>query len=439
MIADADLARTLAAAAALLCAAFLVGTLFERLRQPRVIGEIVGGLLLGPTVLGAIAPDAQQWLIPPPGAHSSALGLLQQLGLLLLMFCAGGEMRTRLHRRERREVAAIAVVGIVVPALVAAVVLAVVPLHQYWGPSANTASFVLVTCVAFAVTSIPVISRIMDDLGILRTPFARKVLGVAVIEDVIVYVALAIAVAIAAPHGSSTFGLSHWMGINPGSGSDIAVHVTATGVLLAVTLTLGRPLLRLVSRLTQATLPQGNPLTSRLVVLIVATLLALVLGVETYLAAFAAGIAVARASTELGAANQEVVKRFSFAFFVPIYFGLVGATLDLRHGFDAAFFVGFLLLACLVKGVSVYLGARAGGSSVTGARDLAVALNARGGPGIVLATVAYGAGIVNRQYYAVLVLLAVITSMVAGAYLARRPKAVFETEREAAPAVLSSS
>src|SRR5581483_4959710 len=114
--------------------------------------------------------------------------------------------------------------------------------------------------------------------------------------------------------------------------------------------------------------------------------------------------------------------QFAFAFFIPIYFAVVGLQLDLLHGFPVLFFLGYLAFACAVKAVSVYAGARVGGQRHTSAVNLAVAMNARGGPGIVLASVAYGAGIINQSFYAVLVLLAIITSLVAGSWLARVPR-----------------
>jgi len=129
-------------------------------------------------------------------------------------------------------------------------------------------------------------------------------------------------------------------------------------------------------------------------------------------AAFAAGIAV-------GAAIASI-EGFSFAFFIPIYFAIVGLRLDLLHGFSIAFFLLFLLLACAIKAGSVCLGARLAGETSGSSVNLAVALNARGGPGIVVASVAYAAGIIGQPFYAALVMLAIVTSLLAGSWLARR-------------------
>jgi Kef-type K+ transport system membrane component KefB len=105
-----------------------------------------------------------------------------------------------------------------------------------------------------------------------------------------------------------------------------------------------------------------------------------------------------------------------------VYFAIVGLQLDLFRSFDPLFFVIYLFFACLVKAASVYAGARIAGEGQEASLNLAVAMNARGGPGIVLASVAFGAGIIDQPFYAVLVLLAIITSFIAGSWLERVPR-----------------
>src|SRR5437762_3038599 len=113
--ADIDLARLLVGLAVLLIAAHGMGSLFARLGQPPAIGEIAGGILLGPTALAAIAPKVQQWIFPSSGMPAAALGAVYQLGMLLLMFAAGAEMRRLLQRNAVRTVGLIAGFGMVLP------------------------------------------------------------------------------------------------------------------------------------------------------------------------------------------------------------------------------------------------------------------------------------------------------------------------------------
>lgn len=129
--------------------------------------------------------------------------------------------------------------------------------------------------------------------------------------------------------------------------------------------------------------------------------------------------------------------RFALASFIPIYFAVVGLQLDLRHGFSLLLFVGYLGYACAVEAISVYAGTRLDGQRPATALNLAVATNARGGPGIVLASITYGAVIINQSFYAVLVLLAIATSLLAGSWA--RPGSAPPAARRAAASVRPSN
>jgi Kef-type K+ transport system membrane component KefB len=154
--------------------------------------------------------------------------------------------------------------------------------------------------------------------------------------------------------------------------------------------------------------------------MLAATVLAQSIDVVPLFGAFVAGIVVGSAEGTTGAeAARATIRGFSFAFFIPLYFAIVGLRLDLLHEFEPLFFILFLSVACIVKFASVWVAARWAGESSDGARNLGVALNARGGPGIVLASVAFDAAIIDQGFYAVLVMLAIVTSLIAGSWLGR--------------------
>jgi len=415
-----ELARLLLAITALLVAAHAVGYLAHRFGQPRVIGEIVGGLLLGPTVLGAIAPGLHDQVFPASGPVPLVLDAMYQLGLLLLMFSAGSEIRSSFQADERRTVAAVTVTGMVVPFLVGLGFVTLLPEGAHVGTAGDRTAFVLVFALAIAVTSIPVISRIMFDLGILETAFARIVLAVAVLEDVAIYVLLAIALGLVAGGSGEGVGLPALLGLEPGSAASIGFHVAATLAFLGVALWVGPPIYRSMLRFRFNVVKRGSAIAFQIVFMLAVTMVAVALDVVPLLGAFVAGIVVSSAEATTGAeAARETIRSFSFAFFIPLYFAIVGLRLDLLDGFEPVFFLLFLLVACVAKYASVWIGARWAGESRSGAHNLGVALNARGGPGIVLASVAFDAGIVDGGFYAVLVMLAIVTSLVAGSWLGR--------------------
>ena len=419
-LAKGDIAHILLALALLLLAAHVVGSLFVRFRQPRAIGEVVGGLVLGPTLLGEFAPKVQAWLFPTGGVTATVLLTVAQLGLMLLMFMTGTEIRKVFHRRERKTIGAVFLTGMILPFVAGVVILQVINQKALWGPNGSTASFLLVFAIAMAVTSIPVISRIMHDLGILDTAFARVVLGVAVLEDIVLYVVLAIAVGYAGGKAGSVFGLPAALGIEGGTGPDMIYHALATLGFMALCLLGGPPLYRWLSSLRGNLVQRANPIGYQFIFMILITIGGLFLGVEAFFGAFVAGLVVGRAEPDSEA--TLAIKSFSLAFFIPIYFAMIGFGLDLIHGFSPVFFLGFLIAACTIKALSVYVGARAAGETNGSSWNLAVAMNARGGPGIVVAATALAAGIIDKPFYAVLVLLAIVTSLVAGAWLERVPR-----------------
>lgn len=429
-----QVARFLLALALLALAAHGLGSAFARFRQPRVVGEILGGLLLGPTVLGLL-PGVEHYLFPTSGATATVLGSINELGLLLLLFCAGTEIRSSIRRDELRTVGSVFASGMVLPFLVGLAMVAMFNQRAYWGPLGSHTSFLLVFAISMAVTSIPVISKIMLDLGLMGGRFSRIVLGVAVIEDLVLYVVLAVALGIVGRKNAALFGLPKALHIPPGSGADLAYHCVVTVAFLVLFVVAGSAAYRrlAVSRLNLVS--RYSPAAFQLLTMLAACLASAFLGVEVFFGAFVAGIVVGRglAQRDDGAPLQQVaalegaqavdaIRRFSLAFFIPIYFAIVGLTLDLRHGFPFGFFVVFLVIACLVKAASVYLGARAAGERPRMATHLSVAMNARGGPGIVIASTAFAAGIINQGFYGVLVLLAVVTSLAAGAWLDRVPR-----------------
>ena len=387
--------------AVLLTSAHLLGYLFARLRQPRVIGEILAGILLGPFVLGRIpfyTSGLQLDLDAVP--KRAALELLYQLGLLLLMFLSGAETKALFQKHERKQIAWLTSVGTVLPFFVMLSLASIIPLAWFMGEKQNRTSLVLVMSIAVAVTSIPVISRIFFDLKILHTRFARLVLGVAVLEDIGLWAVLAVATALAGSTGMQQ--------------KSIALHIILTIVYFVLGLTLAPRAIKRISKSRFNMLANNSPVTFTLLIVFSYVAVAGLLDVNLVFAAFLAGFAVSR--KRLGDA-LETISRFSFALFIPVYFALVGYRLIFGKSFSITMLLAFLAGACLLKLIAVALGAHLGGFRGLDVVNLAVATNARGGPGIVLASVAYEAGIISAAFYTTLVLVAVLTSQAAGAWL----------------------
>lgn len=390
----------------LLALARILGNLFSRLRQPRVVGEILAGTLLGPSLLGHFAPTLASAILPQHGAaqtpFATVLAFLYNFGLLLLMFASGAETKGLFNREDRREVAWLGAVGTGVPFLLALGVGGFLPLGRLTGPAGGRTPLLLVVSIGVAVTSIPVISKILHDLGILHTRFARLVLGVAVIEDIVLWAVLAIATALAKS------------GTVPQR--EIAAHIAATVIYFGIGLLAAPKVLRRLSTAKWNFLATSSPIAYVIVVLLAYVGIASLFDISLVFAAYLAGYGIA-SGRDYQAHPIASVTDFSFAVFIPIYFAVVGYKLDLSKSFSLGMVAVFLVGSSLMKLFSAGLGARIAGFGPRDCINLAAALNARGGPGIVLASVAFDAGIINANFYTTLVIVAVLTSQAAGAWL----------------------
>lgn len=412
-----ELARLFAALLLLFVVARCVGRVFVYFHQPRVIGEIVGGLLLGPTFLSSLFPAMSRMVFPSAGFVPGALSVVSQLGLILLMFTSGTELRSFLQRGERKIVAVLTATGMILPFFAGLILVLIVDTQQQEGPAGNRTAFILVFACAIAVTSIPVISRIMMDLKILHTKFARIVLTTAVFEDVILYVVLAVALGLVSQ--GNEMSLAAFLGPSFNTSLKPIHHLLITFLFFALVLVIGPVVLRRFLRVRFWRSARVNSLVLQLLFLFVVVGLSILLGVTPVFGAFAAGIVAGRMGDESELEARETLKWFSLASFIPIYFAIVGFRLDLIQNLSLSFLLFFLLASCLIKGLSIYTGARAAGKPHAGALNLAFALNARGGPGIVIASLAFDAGIISQGFFAILVLTAVLTSLIAGSWLGR--------------------
>lgn len=399
---DLELRQFLLAVVGLLAAAHFVGYLFQRFGLPRVIGEIVGGLLLGKTGLGLVLPDVHVWLFHGFSAEPKLLSALYWIGLILLMFTSGFSVSRHEGGPERRLFAWLVAGTTVLPFMAGWLATKAFDFSPYLGASGDATALALVVSIAVAVTSIPVISRIFIDLGIAETPFARLVLSTAIAHDIILWAALAVATGL--------------VGGTAPDGGAIAFIVVKT-LLFFVLSALGGPrLLGLMTGNRYNLVRKASAVGWVLVICFLLAALASLLEVNVVFGALVAGILFGAArEPEIEQARGRITE-FAFAFFVPFYFAMVGFKLNLVAEFDLLFTLGFIAFCTACQLAATVLSARAAGKGWESALNLAVAMNARGGPGIVLATVALEYGIINGVFYATLVMLAVLTSLAAGTW-----------------------
>jgi Kef-type K+ transport system membrane component KefB len=271
------------------------------------------------------------------------------------------------------------------------------------GPNGNRTSLTIILAVGVAVTSVPVVSKIFADLKILHTRFARLVLGVAVLEDIVLWLALAVATAAAGKAALEPRALSY--------------HLLVTVVFFILGLTIVPRVIKRLNKSRFNVLARHSPTGYALAVLLAYCVIAGSLDISLVFAAFLAGFAVVHKKRQLFAEALDAIGKVSFAFFIPVYFAMVGLKLDLIRGVSLGMMLAFIAGTCVVKVCSVALAGRFAGFRGLDLINLAITTNARGGPGIVLASVAFDAGIISSKFYTTLVVAAILTSQIAGAWL----------------------
>jgi Kef-type K+ transport system membrane component KefB len=319
------------------------------------------------------------------------------------MFISGFEIKGTFNREDQKNATAFLLGATIVPFIIGLTITRFYNFNSYAGSNSNLFSLSIIIGIAVAVTSIPVISKIFLDLKIMRSRFARIVLTIATVEDSILYAGLAIATGIAGA-------------LAPSLGT-IAYTVIATFAFFIAGLFLVPRILFRLSRSRLNVIMESSHSRFALFLCFLFVAIASVLGVNIVFGAFLAGIAIGTLPPGMFAQAAESIRKISLATFTAAYFAIVGLQLDLIHQFDVVMFIGFLVLSSALKSFGALFVGKIIRKDWLTSLNFAFALNARGGPGIVLATVAFGAGLISEPFFVTLVLAAIITSLIAGYWL----------------------
>jgi Kef-type K+ transport system membrane component KefB len=383
--------------ALLLAVARLAGAVARRAGLPSVVGEILGGVLLGPSVLGLLAPSLQASLFSAD--QLAGVQVVGMLGLITLMLVTGIETDLHLVLRRKREAIALAAGGFVGPMLIGLAIGWLLPAHLH-GPRGGTGSFMAFVAVATSISAVPVIAKVLLELKLTRRDIGQLILSVAMLIDTVAWVVV-----------SSAEGLSR-----DASGRGVALAVAAPVVVVGVAWLAGRPLVaRLYEHVTDFAPTGTAQLTLTLVLGLGGAALAAATGLEPILGAFVAGLLVT-AAPHFRREVAHQLEGFVGAVLAPVFFALSGMRLDLGRLADPTLLAiaGLILAGTLVGKFSGVWAAGALTRLSTGERTaVATALCAKGAMGLVVATIGHGTGAIGDDMYSVLVLVSLVTSIAA--------------------------
>jgi len=390
----------------MLACAVAGGHVLRRLGQPAVLGEMLGGILLGPTLFGALAPDLWQGLFNASPAVSVAREAAIKLGMLFFLFVAGLEVNVSDLRRLGRRAAFIGLVGTVLPILAGVALVYAVP-ASFWGPLAHSQRLALALFVGMnlANSANPVIARVLMDLGLLDKEFGTVVMTATIVDDLVNWTLFAIVLGQLAPPTAA----------GAASGADLGTGIVLVLLFCAGVLAIGRWLgPRALHWLRARASWPASFIMATTVAVLLASMAAEKLGVHAFLGAFLVGAALGGLEEERHEAH-DAIAHFALSFFAPIYFVSMGMSADFVTAFDAPLVLLVVAVACVSKMGAVVLGARLAGLRAD--REtwaIAFALNARGATGIILAGVGREHGVIDDRLFVAMVVMAIITSLLSG-------------------------
>jgi len=386
------LPHVLLALAVILVAARVVGLVFRRLGQPPVVGEVLAGILLGPSLLGRVSPAALAYLLPPQVAPF--LGIIAQVGIILFMFLVGVELDPGLMRNRTQATVAISHASIIVPFVLGA--LLALPLYPRLATrDVPFTAFALFLGVSMSITAFPVLARILTDRGIQRTRLGVMALTCAAVNDVTAWCLLAFVVSVVRAQSGSAL---------------VTVLLTAgyVGLLLGV----ARPVVERLVRVVDHRGTTQGVMTVTFVALLLSALITEAIGVHAIFGAFVLGVLVphdSRIARQLRAQLEGLV----LVLLLPAFFAFTGlrTQVGLVHGAGWLLCGLIILVASLGKFGGSAAAARLTGLSWHDAASLGVLMNTRGLVELIVLDIGLDLHVLSPALFAMLVLMALATTM----------------------------
>lgn len=376
-----------------------LGELMQRIGQPSVIGELLAGLLLGPSLFGWLWPAAQSAIFPSAPEQKAMIDGMAQFGILLLLLLTGMETDLKLVRKVGRAAISISITGIVVPFACGFALGQMLPESLLPHPEQRlVASLFLGT--ALSISSVKIVAVVVREMNFMRRNVGQIIVATAVIDDTIGWIIIAIIFSLAS-RGS----LDIW---------SVAQAVLGTLAFLAISFTIGRRLVFQLIRWANDHLVSSAAVISVILLLMCGMALTThLLGVHTVLGAFIAGVLVGE-SPILTKQIDERLRGLISGLFMPVFFGLAGLSTDLTALNDPTLLLltgALVLIASLGKFGGAFLGGAFGGLSRQESFALASGMNARGSTEVIIATIGLSMGVLSQNLFSMIVTMAILTTM----------------------------
>ncbi|MBN4667869.1 cation:proton antiporter [Pandoraea nosoerga] len=404
----------------LVLAGRLLGEVMQRLRQPAVMGQLLAGVLLGPSIFGALLPAWQHAVFPDNETQKKMLDAVSELGVLLLLLSTGLETDLGLVRRMKRMAIFASAGGMILPFVCGFALGWHLPDALLPHPEARLVTSLFLG-TALSISSVKVVAMVIREVDYLRRNIGQIILAAAILDDTTGWIIIA---AIAGLGASGSIDVGH-----------LSFSLGGTVLFIALCFTVGKRAVAVAIRWTNDRFTIEMPVLSA--ILVITFVLALAtdkLGVHTALGAFMAGVMIGQ-SPILTEQIEAQLRGLIVALFAPVFFGVAGLSVDLTILLDwrmLGLVAGLILIASVGKFTGCFVGGRLGGMSGAEALALATGMNARGSTEIIVASIGLSLGVLSKDLFTMIVIMALITTLIMPPVLRRALVRIPLSEQEKA-------
>ena len=377
----------------------LLGEAMLRIGQPAVMGQLIAGIMLGPSLFGALFPDLQHAIFPRTPEQKAMIDAVAQLGVLMLLLLAGMETDLSLVKKTGRASFMVSLTGILVPFACGFALGETLPDAMLPHPEQRLVTSLFLG-TALSISSVKIVAMVVREMNFMRRTVGQVILASAIIDDTIGWIITAVIFSLAM-HGAV-------------DATTVAKGVIGTLAFMALSLTIGRRIVATLIRWANDNFKSEFPvITMILVIMLVMALITHEIGVHTVLGAFVAGILVGE-SPILTRHIEEQLRGLITALFMPVFFGMAGLTADLTVLADPQLLMltlGFIAIASIGKFGGAFLGGRLGGLTWKESFALGSGMNARGSTEVIVASIGLSMGALSQNLFTIIVTMAILTTM----------------------------
>jgi Kef-type K+ transport system membrane component KefB/nucleotide-binding universal stress UspA family protein len=378
----------------------LLGEAMIRFRQPGVMGQLIAGLVLGPSLLGALAPDWQHAIFPAAKEQKAMLDAIAQFGVLLLLLLTGMETDLKLVRRTGGASVIASLAGIIIPFACGVALGEALPDSMLPDPGKRLITSLFLG-TALSIASVKIVATVIREMNFLRRTVGQIILASAIIDDTVGWMITAVIFSLALQGHVDMWSL--------------AQSVLGTLAFMGLSLTIGRRIIFIIIRwVNDVFISDFAVITAILLIMCAMALITDLIGVHTVLGAFVAGILVGE-SPILTRHIDEQLRGLIIAFFMPVFFATAGLSADLTILKDPNLLLltaGLIAIASIGKFGGAFAGGKLAGLTFRESLALGTGMNARGSTEVIVATIGLSMGALTQNLFTMIVTMAIVTTMV---------------------------